>query len=51
MKGVQLIFGTVLSITILIVGDNKPIWMQAEEREENKVGFNYTLINEESGLL
>lgn len=22
---------------LLSVGDNKPIWMQAEEREENKV--------------
>lgn len=24
-----------------VLGDNKPIWMQAEEREENKVSLQF----------
>lgn len=27
------------TIDAAVLGDNKPIWMQAEEREENKVSL------------
>lgn len=28
-----------------VLGDNKPIWMQAEEREENKVSLQFSWLN------
>lgn len=28
-----------------VLGDNKPIWMQAEEREENKVSLLFSWLN------
>lgn len=28
-----------------VLGDNKPIWMQAEEREENKVSLQFIWLN------
>ena len=31
-----------VQILFYVSGDNKPIWMQAEEREENKVRMRYS---------
>lgn len=34
-----------LTIDDTVLGDNKPIWMQAEEREENKVSLLFSWLN------
>lgn len=37
--GIKMLMRGCFTIDDAVLGDNKPIWMQAEEREENKVSL------------